>query len=718
VLQATETSTPTHLAAQIDAKLTGAARDQLAADVSMDLDQVLVDDLPALWPLGIGGPGTRPWLVVNAHNGTLRNGHVTLSLTAPTDFSDAVMTKISGGIDGTNVSVSWLAPVPPVEHTNGHLVFIDPDTLDIMLTAGQQAGTQLVTKQGKLRLTGLAGHDQFLALDTDLSGPFADLLRLLHHKRIGLLDKRPIPINDPTGQITGKLTVAMPLKNSLDMDDVALHGVGQLTDAHIGGIAAGRDLDHATMRFDVSNTSLTLGGNAEVASVPIVVNAVMDFRPGGAAQVLEKVDVNASFTGEQLTKLNANPDQMLSGSGSARLTYQERRNGKDDLAISVDITNTAIAHALLAWTKPAGAAGQATFHAEMRAGQIVAIDELRANAPGLVLRSHASTELGKPNMLLIDALKIGQTTDISGTIRLPAKPGAALDANLSGPALDVSGLLARRDTDHHSKGPAYHINLHVDRMTMANKLAWKDVTADLSSDGWITTQANVSALAGSGKMNMRITQRPTGRSLQAAADDAGAMLTALDISTYVEGGSLAADGQYDDSNAAHTLSGTATMENFRLPNAPVIGQLLQALSVYGIFEATSGAGLAMTRLTAPFELTTDALILDDARAVSASLGFTAKGKIDLNANAAQLEGTVIPLYFFNSLLGRLPLIGKLFSPEAEGGLLAMGFSIRGNLDDPAVTVNPLSALTPGFLRRFFDIFPPSANASPPSPVTP
>ena len=69
-----------------------------------------------------------------------------------------------------------------------------------------------------------------------------------------------------------------------------------------------------------------------------------------------------------------------------------------------------------------------------------------------------------------------------------------------------------------------------------------------------------------------------------------------------------------------------------------------------------------------------------------------------------LQGTIVPAYFFNSLLGNVPLIGRLFSPERGGGVFAASYSLRGKLDDPDVTVNPLSALTPGFLRGVFGIF--------------
>ena len=117
-----------------------------------------------------------------------------------------------------------------------------------------------------------------------------------------------------------------------------------------------------------------------------------------------------------------------------------------------------------------------------------------------------------------------------------------------------------------------------------------------------------------------------------------------------------------------------------------------------------GPGLGFSRLIAPFRLTDDALDLDDARAFSSSLGLTAKGRIDLAGQQLDMQGTIVPAYFFNSLLGKIPLVGKLFSPERGGGLFAASYTLRGSLDNPDVSVNPLTALTPGFLRGLFGMF--------------
>jgi hypothetical protein len=135
--------------------------------------------------------------------------------------------------------------------------------------------------------------------------------------------------------------------------------------------------------------------------------------------------------------------------------------------------------------------------------------------------------------------------------------------------------------------------------------------------------------------------------------------------------------------------------------APAIGKILQSLTIYGVAEAASGPGLLFDRLVAPFSISGGTLDLTNARAYSAALGFTASGRIGLADGAADLDATIVPLYALNSLPGKIPLIGKLFSAEKGGGLISVRAKITGPLTDPDVTVNPLSALTPGFLRDVF-----------------
>ena len=205
-------------------------------------------------------------------------------------------------------------------------------------------------------------------------------------------------------------------------------------------------------------------------------------------------------------------------------------------------------------------------------------------------------------------------------------------------------------------------------------------------------------------MQASIKPQGNGREVSVRAADGGALLRALGVLQNVNGGQLAVDARFDDSGPASVLSGTADLRQFSVRDAPVVGKLLQALTIYGIGEAMSGPGLGFTRLNAPFRWDGDVLELTDAQAFSASLGLTARGRVDVTGKTLDIQGTVIPAYALNSALGRIPLLGRLFSAEQGGGLFAVNYAVRGPLADPAVSVNPLSALTPGFLRGLFRMF--------------
>ena len=91
------------------------------------------------------------------------------------------------------------------------------------------------------------------------------------------------------------------------------------------------------------------------------------------------------------------------------------------------------------------------------------------------------------------------------------------------------------------------------------------------------------------------------------------------------------------------------------------------------------------------------------------------------ADVVDLEGTVVPAYALNSLLGKIPIVGGLLSGGEKGsGLFAANFRMTGPQENPKVSVNPLSALAPGILRRVFGVFgdgPPEPSDDPGSFLT-
>jgi hypothetical protein len=200
------------------------------------------------------------------------------------------------------------------------------------------------------------------------------------------------------------------------------------------------------------------------------------------------------------------------------------------------------------------------------------------------------------------------------------------------------------------------------------------------------------------------------------AKDAGRFLRGMDVVRGMQSGHLTIKADFGNPLRLYPVAGTATITDSVVRNSPALGKLLQAITLYGLVDALRGPGMAFSTIVLPFRYDGSNLNLEDAHAQNPSLGVTAKGRIGLSGGDMALTGTIVPAYFFNSMLGNLPLVGRLFSPEKGGGVFAARFGVDGPSDDPTISINPISALTPGFLREFFGIF--DNLGSPPAPAKP
>jgi hypothetical protein len=92
--------------------------------------------------------------------------------------------------------------------------------------------------------------------------------------------------------------------------------------------------------------------------------------------------------------------------------------------------------------------------------------------------------------------------------------------------------------------------------------------------------------------------------------------------------------------------------------------------------------------------------LKDGGTSGSSLGLAFEGRIDLWNNLYDLDGTIIPISDFSKLISKIPLLGDILTAGGEG-FIAATYKVKGPMDKPEVTVNPLSVLAPGILRKIF-----------------
>ena len=150
------------------------------------------------------------------------------------------------------------------------------------------------------------------------------------------------------------------------------------------------------------------------------------------------------------------------------------------------------------------------------------------------------------------------------------------------------------------------------------------------------------------------------------------------------------------------LIGKAEISNFKVINAPFLSKLLSMLSLGGITELMSGGGLNFDKLEADFNWLYrrdgSLLVLKNGRTSGNSLGLLFDGTFDNKKNWVDVSGTIAPMSALNGVIGSIPILGDILT-GGSGGVFAATYSIKGDSDDPEISVNPLSILTPGILRR-------------------
>jgi len=689
----------------------GAGR--IEAALSLDVDQVSFADLPALWPDGLA-KDVRTWILQNITAGVARDGHADIGLAANADFSAVTVTRATGSLDGAGLTVSWLRPVPPIEQGRAVLRIVDPDTLQIDVTAGRQRlrnGNALTLTSGSMRITGLMQRDQTGTIQADVTGSLPDVLTLMREPRLNLLSKHPLSLKKPAGDVVATIGVTLPLDDRITMDDVAINVSAHVDNAFLGDVVAGHDLSGGALDVVANDDDLTVKGQAILTGIPVGVDAAMDFRAGPPTQVLQRVTVTGRPDAKQLATVGLDATDLLAGPVDVQAVLTEQRDGSGNVSVDAGLTGATLTVAPLDWRKPPGSAAHATAQLLLQHDRLTGIDGIEVQGDGLLLRGGASCDDGRISVVRLDRVTLGRT-EMRGTVQLPASPRASpIVVRVTGPMLDLSARLARPNTGRQAPqpepppGPPWTLDARFDRVMMAGDYVFAPVTVRAENNGSVFQRLRVEGKTrDEAAFALEIGGTGGVRQLTVTATNGGDLLRALDVTDTMQDGTLKVSGTYDDASPGHPLHGTAELTQFRIARAAGLGKLLQAMTLYGMVDVLRGPGLAFTNMVAPFTLSDDVLELADARAFSSSLGLTVRGRIDIDSDSLDLQGTIVPAYFFNSLLGNVPLIGRLFSPERGGGVFAASYSLHGKLDDPDVTVNPLSALTPGFLRGVFGIF--------------
>ena len=175
------------------------------------------------------------------------------------------------------------------------------------------------------------------------------------------------------------------------------------------------------------------------------------------------------------------------------------------------------------------------------------------------------------------------------------------------------------------------------------------------------------------------------------------LLTEFSFFKGLSGGKLLFTSIMDGSRSNSNLK----IENFKVINAPGLIKLLSLADLSGLEDLAKGDGLTFELLEINMEKNKDFLKLNEILALGPSMSVLMEGY--QSKDLTSLRGTLVPAKTLNTIISKIPVIGKIVIPKEVGeGLFGISFKMKGPKGNIKTTINPIRTLTPRFIQKVID----------------
>jgi hypothetical protein len=666
--------------------------------------QLHFQDLSTWWPESLA-PVVRSWVTRNIAQGDIQNA--TISLDGQWHPGQGMSIKDIGGvIEFTKSTLDYITDMPLIKDITGRARYTQK-LFDIDISSGQTKDLQI--KTGHILLQGLDMPDQEATVDLKIAGPAAQALDLADHKPLYFLKENGFTINQVSGNAEMDLHITFPLKTSLTTSEVEGTVMAKLQNFAMQLPVAGHTLKltQGDMTLDIAQGVLNITG--QVLADNALANFIWKQHIGQSWQL--KAETTAPLTQAQPW---VNVQQFLPQESEAlpvkiNLDITSPNSHKIALKAQADLTPVAVNMRQLNWQKPTGEAASLDLSLVFKNDRLESIENLLVRVGDNKMRVsgvyHPTADAFQS--LTVHECRLGHH---DWQLRLVPPGQGPRKVEITGKCLDIEGLMDYdpAPTDGLSAyGPIdAHIQLKQMRFGDGRILYNPDIKAYRNHNLWQRMHVQ-GFLDTQGQHQLAVQLLPTqgGEELTVESSNGGAVLRLMGITDNIRGGQLQVQAQRTLAADAQTRQGTKlvgrmTLQEYAIINAGFFTRLFSLAMVVGVVDLMMGEGIAFSQGKIKFEIMDEFIRLDRGLASGVSLGITLEGIINRATKVIELRGSLIPMYLLNTLIRKIPLIGKVLT-GGEKGVFATSFHVTGSQSDPKVTANPLSMLAPGMVKQFF-----------------
>lgn len=683
--------------------------ENLKIKLKTDIPSLEFDKLSLYWPKYLGEDAWE-WCKNSLYGGYARNAEFEFLFGYDKKKNSVIFEKLSGKLDIEDSNIDYLGELPVVKNFYGVAKFSN-DSIYIKVDKGVADG--VILSDGFVHLYDLGSEHNMIKIRLIGNSSIKDALLFINHEPLMLTNEIGVTPEKIGGDVDVNVALGFELKNDIKPKDVKVEVTADLHDVKVKDAIDGRNVTAEKLSLIVNNDELKIFGKAKIDDVPaeLILNEIFADKTYKSRysiyfrfddEVKKKLGVDFSMLG----------NEYIRGFADINAVVTVQNDEKRYVEISADLENTSIDYDFLGFVKHLGEPAEIYTKLSIKDGKIVDVPVFKLSKPDFSLSGNIKIDAKNHKVKMIDIAEIkGDKMNANAKIEFE---GEKTKIAVSGYSYDLTTFFEKKDKrakekQNEEKSEDDFENVDDTDVFVAVNSLWTNSEVPIKNfTGSATIKKGIGVhelhmfgnYGNNQAIKMKLDYVPKAKGeyyLSIDSNNAGTTLKVLRFYDYMQGGNLKIEARRDINKE---FFGHAQIRNFSIHNTPVMAKIFTLASFTGILDMLRGEGLSFSHFDAPFEYRNKTLYVKNARCFGNVLGMSGEGSYNRSKEILNIKGLIAPVYSLNKFLGKIPLVGGLLSGK-DGTVFAANYSVEGEISDPEINVNPLSALPPNSVKELF-----------------
>jgi len=497
------------------------------------------------------------------------------------------------------------------------------------------------------------------------------------------------------GTVAAQVTVNLLVGRDVPKNSAIYSVTADLTNFAADKLLMGQKVEASALRVTASPDGYQITGDVKINGTPATID--LNKKKGAADAELH---FQAMIDEVARRRLGLDLGGTVTGAIPVKVVTRTGGDSEDPpMIVDADLTPVKIDNLLPGWVKAAGKPAHATYTL-VKTRQSLRFDDLTITGSGTNVKGSVELDAASdivsanfPVFSMSDGDKVSLKADRAsdGVLRVALRGDIFDGANFVKTAL--AGVAPDKSKE---KQTDLDLDVKLGAVVGHNGETLRGLDLKVMRRGGRIRSFAMNAKIGSDTPlngDLRVRARDNHQVVYFETDDAGALFRFTDMYPRMFGGQMWV--AMDLPTPEHPpQEGTLYIRNLVVRGEPGLDRV-----VAGAPGQVSG-GVQFSEMHCEFTRVPGRMAVRDGVVRGPVVGATIEGQIDYVKDDVRLRGTFVPFYGLNNMFGQIPIVGLFLGAGSNEGLLGITYEAVGPPSAPRITVNPVTAIAPGLLRKF------------------